>query len=142
MCTLWDQFGVAEETSSDKALHPLLAGMPKTTLTSQELDQIDSLGTKLYGDYWVRGLSNESDLTVEERDRYYALGTKLLSPEGFSTFYQGQVISGRVQDEIDRTARAFISVNSAVPSTLNFMPLTTITATEFSKVFSYMQKRF
>lgn len=105
--------------------------MPNTTLTTKEIGQIESQVSKQLGDYWVRGLNNPNALTDAERNLFYSLGSKILSDEGFSAFYQGQIINGSVQELIDRTARAYIAVNAAFPLTLDFMPLTTMSGTDF-----------
>lgn len=87
LCTLNDQFGEAGEAGNGEGEHPLLLGMPKSSLTSQELAQLDSFVSIVYGDYWQKGLFSSDEMTVTERNSFYALGSKLLTVEGFSAFY-------------------------------------------------------
>ena len=98
-CALKDYFGDIVIDDGRKK-YPLLARMPKSSLTIAEVIQVDEYTKLLNNDIWSRGL-NEETLTSQERSEFYTLGVQIMTDEGFADFYQGADLSSRLQEQID-----------------------------------------
>lgn len=68
LCALQDQFGSFADDTNLLDNFPLIKKMQKTSLTTEDANEIDEYAKLYYGDYWSRGLFNAEDLTVLERD--------------------------------------------------------------------------
>ena len=92
---LQDKYGTP--APSGLSQYPLLDKMPRTTLTTEESNQIDQFAELLYGDYWYKGI-HDQPLTAIELDDFWTLGNQIMTEEGFSAFYQNTLITGKLQE--------------------------------------------
>lgn len=95
-CALEDYFGGKRQDESLKQ-YPLLYNMPKTSLTIEEVEELDELIELLEGDAWYTGLYMSS-LTWQEAAAFYAIGKQVMTPAGFSAYFQGMEITGKMQE--------------------------------------------
>lgn len=118
----------------------MLFDMPKTSLTIEESEELDKYTRLFHDDLWRKGLTS-SNLSKEERNKYYELGGEIMSDEGFASFYQGLTITQKLQEQIDSQVRLFLAVKRSQRLETDFMPLTTVTALQFKPILAWIQNR-
>ena len=70
------------------------------------------------------------------------MGEEILTAEGFLTFYQGQEIPAKLQEQIDVSARLWIFEFENRPLDTTFMPLTKMTAIEWQPILDWMVLKY
>lgn len=85
-CTLKDVYG--EKTSALTDEYPFMSGMPKSTLTSEELSKTDYIIFLKYDlSLWHRGLNGQSIIGLQQRTSFHTLGYLVMGAEGFNDLY-------------------------------------------------------
>ena len=85
-CTLKDVYG--EKTSALTDEYPFTSGMPKSTLTSEELAKTDYIIFLKYDlSLWHRGLNGQSIIGLQQRTSFHTLGYLVMGAEGFNDLY-------------------------------------------------------
>ena len=87
---------------------PFMIGMPKSTLTVEELELVEYVIRLKYDvDLWRRAMAGETLDSLTDRQSFYELGVLVFGQEGFNDLWQSVEISQRVQTLIDTNARNF-----------------------------------
>lgn len=72
-CALLDLLG-EDKIPTDRDSYPLLANMPKSTLTIDEAKQLNELTDLLNDAIWTKGLSSTTELLPDLRLKFFELG--------------------------------------------------------------------
>ena len=138
-CALQDKYGV--NISQIALKYPFMSRMPKSTLSEQELDELEYiiyLKSDLY--LWRAGISG-MPLSKDERRVFHALGTQVMGAEGFNDLYQSILISKRLQTEIDSNVKLYLRDELSKEPVMIFspMPATSLRQLEWDKIADIME---
>ena len=113
----WKKISANAQISIDEFIRTLIKGLgkadikglPKTTLTEYELNQINVIMQYKIGDLWDRVARNDPNLTNSERKQVSLAGRELIgaSNENYQALYSfvDPALNDEEQAEIDRKAR-------------------------------------